>query len=69
MDQNGKIISSLIQNSPAVKESVQPSSCCEKRCEIKLGPRNGCDGMLMTKFLLTTAQVNLVLGGTHFGLL
>ena len=47
----------LIQNSQAVKKKYDPQKGYgEKRCEIQ--PRNGCDGRLMVKILITTIQVN-----------
>ena len=61
----------LIQNSQAVKKECGPQKGYgEKICEIqpRWRPRNGCDGSLMVKILITTIQVNLVpLGlGTKF---
>ena len=50
-----KEVKSNPKNSPAVKKVC--GLCCEKRCEI---PRNGCDGRLKGKILITTIQVNLV---------
>jgi len=44
----------LIQNSPAVKKR------CGRKKKKMWQPRNGCDGRLMAKILITTIQVNLV---------
>jgi len=55
----------------AIKSNPKPPSCkkrlrpqkrhSEKRCEIlSWQPRNGCDGRLIAKILITTIQVILV---------
>jgi len=54
----------LIQNSPAVKKVCGPKKAIVKKdvksdVKSKWRPRNGSDGRLMAKFLITTIQVNL----------
>jgi len=51
----------LIQNSPAVKKNgaAPKRSLWRKMWNPRWWPRNCYDGMLMTKFLITTIQVNL----------
>jgi len=51
----------LIQDSPAVKKSVQPPRMLlwKKMWNPKWRPRNGCGGSLKVKILITTIQVNL----------
>jgi len=55
--------SNLIQNSPAVKKCAAPRRPLWKKMWNprwpRWQPRNGCDGKLMEKFLITTIQVNL----------
>jgi len=49
----------LIQNSPAVKKCAAPRMLVWKKIwNPKWLPRNGCDGRLKAKILITTIQVN-----------
>jgi len=62
----------LRKNSLAVKKvraALFKNSQCEKSCESKGWPRNGCDSIhrLMTKILITTIQVNFVLISSETG--
>ena len=52
----------LIKNSQAVKKGVRPLKRLwwKKMWNPRWRPRNGCDGRLMVKILITTIQVNLV---------
>ena len=52
----------LIQNSQAVKNRVRPWERLwwKKMWNPRWRPRNGCDGRLMVKILITTIQVNFV---------
>ena len=43
-----------------LKECGPQKSQGEKRCDPRWRLRNGCDGRLMAKILITTIQVNLV---------
>jgi len=47
---------------PSCKKSCGPKKAIvkKKKWNPRWQPRNGCDGRLMTKFLITTIQVNLV---------
>jgi len=51
----------LIQNSPAVKKkcAAPKRPLWKKIWNPRWRPRNGCDGRLMAKILITTIQVNL----------
>ena len=50
----------LNQNNQAVKKSVAPKKArMKKDVKSKVAARNGCDGRLMAKILITTIQVNL----------
>ena len=48
-----------IQKQPSCRKSVQPP-LRKKMWNPKWWPRNGCDGRLIAKILITTIQVNLV---------
>ena len=52
----------LIKNSQAVKKGVRPLKRLwwKKMWNPRWRPRNGCDGRLMVKILITTIQVNFV---------
>jgi len=45
---------------PSCKNRCGPKGHFEKNVRYKVAPRNGCDGRLMAKILITTIQVNLV---------
>jgi len=57
----------LIQNSPAVKKCAAPKN--EKMGKPKWRPRNGYDGRLKAKILITRIQVNLCLPSPHFSMI
>ena len=51
----------LIQNSQAIKKSAAlRKAMVKKDVNPRWRPRNGCDGRLMVKILITTIQVNFV---------
>ena len=54
-----EIISTVIQNSQAVKKGAVPKKTMVKKdVKSKVAARNGCNGRLMVKILLTTIRVN-----------
>jgi len=62
------VITERSESNPAVKKYATPKNAVVKKdVKSKVAAKNGCDGRVKAKILITTIQVNLVLNRSETG--